>query len=84
MNGQISVGDTATFIISSDVNRKKVLFKNTGGNVVYIGSDNSVTNLNGFPLEVGESFLCSDYTGNWYGVCDSTESSTIMLFDEVI
>jgi len=69
--GQVSVGNTATSIISSNTNRKVLNIKNIGNNTVFLGTDNSVTTSNGYPLEPQEEFVCNDYTGQWYGIVAS-------------
>jgi len=86
---QVSMSDTAASIISSNTNRKKIMLKNTGSSIVYIGNDSSVVdttdNANGgFPIELTEVVYLNDYTGVIYGICASGETSTISVIEEEI
>ena len=84
MNGNVNVGDTAALIISGNTDRKKMKMKNDGSNTVFLGSDTSVTISTGFPLLTNEELLNNDYTGDWYGICDTSEDTDVMFFEEVI
>jgi len=71
---QVSVGTTATTIISSNTNAKTRKIENIGSNTVYVGGDTSITTSNSFPIEPGETLDISDFTGVVYGiVAASTE-----------
>lgn len=79
---QISMSNSATTIIVANTDRKKLLLKNTGTSNVFIGSDNSITASNAFPILTGSTFNCNDYTGIYYGICDTGETSTIEFIEE--
>ena len=83
---QVAMTTSAAIIIASNANRKKLVIKNTGSNIVYIGNDNSVVvtaaNANGgYPIEVDETFYLNDYTGDVYGLT-STSTSTVSIIEE--
>jgi len=72
---RVSVGTTATSIISSNTNAKIRIIENRGSNSVFIGGANTVTTANGFQLSAGEELDVSDYTGEIFGiVAASTEN----------
>jgi|TARA_R100000501_G_C2597190_1_gene95353 hypothetical protein len=86
---QVAMGDTAAIVIASNTDRRKLILKNTGSNIVYIGNDNSVVdtanNANGgYPIAATETFYLNDYTGDIYGICASGLTSEISLIEEVI
>lgn len=67
----------ATQIVASNTDRTKATIKNTGTKTVYLGSDNSVTSSNGFPLLVNTTLEDTSTVTSWYGRCAVGESSTI-------
>ena len=86
---QVAMTDSAASIISSNINRRKLILKNTGSSVVFIGNDASVVdtanNANGgYPMQ-GTAFLyLNDYTGAVFGICASGETAEISVIEEVI
>lgn len=80
---KVTVDDTVTSIVSSNSNRKKLWIKNIGVNTVFIG-DNTVTASSGFPVFAGEEFVSSDYSGEWSGICEASESTDVSVFEEVV
>jgi len=86
---QVSMSDTATSIISSNSNRKRLLIVNLGSDTVYIGNSSSVVdtadNANGgYPLKNLDEISLADYTGDIYGICASGETATVNVIEEVI
>ncbi len=79
---QIAISTTAITVVVASTERTNLVLKNTGTDIVYIGSDNSVTASNGFPLDAGETYIDTDYAGIYYGICDTGDSSTIMFLEE--
>jgi len=79
---QVSVGTSATSIISSNTNEKVRTIKNIGSNSIFVGGDSSVTTSNGFPIDAGETLDVSDYTGEVFGiVATSTENANYIEED---
>jgi hypothetical protein len=73
---QVSVGTTATTIISANTDEKIRKIENLGNNTIFIGGANTVSTTNGFPVESGETLDVSDYTGEIFGiVAASTETA---------
>lgn len=72
--GTISVGDTATLIVSGNTARQSIMLSNTDGTLtVYIGPDNSVTTANGIPIYGYQTVdmikhLAGHYKGDIYGI----------------
>ena len=86
---QVAMTDSAVSIISSNADRRKLILKNTGTKVVFIGNDVSVVdtadNANGgYPIAATETFYLNDYTGAVFGICASGETSEISVIEEVI
>lgn len=54
--GSVSVDTNSTVIISTNSNRTSLLIRNTGSNIVYIGTG-TVSSSNGFELEEDQSIL---------------------------
>lgn len=80
--GTITVANTATIILASNTARNKITITNPNDVSVFIGSDNSVTTANGYPIEAYNKIEISDYSGDIYGiVAASTEDVT--YFEEV-
>jgi|19_taG_2_1085344.scaffolds.fasta_scaffold37955_3 hypothetical protein len=78
----VSVGTTATSIISSNTNAKVRKIENVGSNTIFVGGANTVTTTNGFPIKVGETLNISDYTGDIFGiVAASTEDASYIEED---
>lgn len=80
--GKINIGDTPTLIITNNEDRKRLYFKNVGVTTVYIGSDDSVTASNGFPIRTQEEFINNDYAGEWYGISESSEDNDVLFMEE--
>lgn len=80
----IAMTDSAAQIIASNTDRKKLVLHNTGNDVVYVGSDGSITSATAFPIYQGEKLDLSSYTGVVYGICASTETSNIEYLQEAL
>ena len=80
--GQASMTATAASIISSNSTRKSLVITNTGSNTIYLGDNSSVTDSNGYPLEAGGTLKDTSYSGTWYGICSSGETSTANYIEE--
>jgi hypothetical protein len=86
---QVAMSDTAASIIASNTDRRKLILKNTGSKVVFIGNDASVVdtanNANGgYPIAANVIFYLNDYTGAVFGICASGDTSEISVIEEVI
>jgi hypothetical protein len=78
--GATTINDTWTQIFPIQTNRISFKITNYGLNRIYLGFDNSVTAMNGFPLDQGDVFeqtITDLYQGGVYGVCDSGKSSEV-------
>lgn len=73
----VTVQTTATSILSLNSSQKKRMIKNIGDNTIFIGSDDSVTTSNGYPLDVLESINISDYHGEVYGISEADTEVTV-------
>ena len=74
-HGQKSVNTSATEIIAANADRTSYAVLNPSASVVlYIGSDNTVTSSNGWPLQPGQSFTGIDKGGVW-GVFASSSAN---------
>jgi len=69
-HASVNIADSATEIKAVNTSRKCILLKNNGSVTVYIGEDNTVTTLTGYPLEAGESIYIYD-TEAVYGITAS-------------
>jgi len=62
-----------------------ILIENEGADILYIGPDNTVTNLNGFGIPVAPNVLSRldlrDYTGEIWGY--SVAGCSVRLIEEV-
>jgi len=79
---QIAISTSAVLIIAANAIRENLQIKNTGTDTVFIGSNSSVTASNGFPVEAGEKLNINDYSGDYYGICNTGDSSTMMFVEE--
>lgn len=83
---QVAMSTSAASIIAANTDRKQLILKNTGSEIVYIGNSASVVSTannsnGGYPIGVGEEFHLNDYTGIVYGIT-STGTSTISVIEE--
>lgn len=75
--GNISVGSTATKILSENPQRTSYKLFHNGTNDVFLGNDASVTTSNGFPFAASETFQeppvagLACYKGDVYGIVAS-------------
>ena len=86
---QVAMSDTAASIIAANSSRRKLILKNSGSSVVFIGNSASVVdtanNANGgYPIAVSATFYLNDYTGAVFGICASGETAEISVIEEVI
>jgi len=79
-----SITDSASQVFTSDSDTVTLTFTNEGSDNVYIGSDNSITDSNAFPIFAGEELKCNDYIGDWYAICASGETSTLRIDKETV
>lgn len=74
LNNNQDVGTAATKICPASKSRTSlVIFNNTPGSILYLGTDNQVTPANGLPVfgQTGQSFLAGlgdDPTVSLYGI----------------
>ena len=80
---QTTVTSAATSILVAADSRRRLIFRNTGTVIVYIGQDNTVTTSIGYPIGVGQTFYLNDYKGAVYGIVSST-SGTLSVIEERI
>lgn len=69
--GKVSVGTSATLVVSSNANRKELRLVNADSNPIYIGNNASVTPANGFMLVHGVPFVDERTTDSWYAIVAS-------------
>lgn len=86
---QASMTSTAGLIIASNTSRYRLTLKNIGLKTVFVGPDSSIVVTansanGGFPIKAGKTLVLSDYNGDVYGICASTETSTIAVIGEVL
>lgn len=76
----VSVGSTATLIMSANNERKGCLIFNNGANTIYLGMASNVTSTTGLPLAANATFSNSDLHALWrgaiYGITASSTSDT--------
>jgi len=80
--GTITVTTSATSILSVNTSQKSRVLKNTGTETVFIGSDNSVTDATGFPIEPSEELEIGDFNGTIYGIVTTTSATIDYVEDE--
>ena len=80
---QTTVTSVATSILAAADSRRRLIFRNTGAVIIYIGEDNTVTTTKGYPIGVGQTFYLHDYKGAVYGIVAST-SGTLSVIEERI
>jgi hypothetical protein len=79
----VTVGNTATQILSANGARRTLIVYNNGTNTVYMGPDTNVTTSNGIPLPQQSSFSQNGekmWKGAWYGIT-STGTSDVRYID---
>jgi len=79
---EVGVSGNATLIQASNSSRASVRFINIGNKDVFIGSDNSVTTANGFPVLPSETYIETKYTGDIYGIV-ATATENVRVWEEV-
>lgn len=67
-----SIALVAGLIIDENSDREKILVQNMGSETLYIGFDNTVTILTGFPLPPNSVWEDNTYLGSVYGICATT------------
>ena len=86
--GAASVDSTADVIIADLTKRRTVIIKNVGSNPVYLGTNSSVADTTGWPLNPQGSleinFKFNKRGSAIYGICSSGLSTSVryLLFDE--
>jgi len=78
----IIVGSEATLLLNSNINQKRRELKNVGSDIVFIGSNNSVQDSNGFPLRPLETISIGDYNGTIYGITTDSLNRVTVFEDE--
>lgn len=82
--GAVSVTSTVTDLIATDLaNRIKVIVQNTSKqNSFWLGSNNSVTILNGIEISAGGSIELEVGAGvNLHGICDTGKTADVRYFE---
>jgi len=71
-----------SLLLSSNTSQKKRNIKNVGNETIYLGSDNSVTTSNGFPLDSDDEINISDFNGTVYGIATTNITNVDVIEDE--
>ena len=78
--GTVTVGTDAVEIFGGRSVGKGVLIQNVHATqVLYVGTDDSVTDANGIRLNPGESVETKAYTGQIYGIADGADTDVRYL-----
>ena len=77
---QVSVGTSATSIVSSNLNRNFVDIINNNVEPVYLGLDALVTQVNGYKVTSDKSWSTDKYTGGIWGIV--TSGTTVVSYIE--
>ena len=77
----ISVGTTATLIVTANSKRQSLIIENNGTATLYVGPDSSVTINNGIQIEEDGNFTEDSggsrvYQGDWYGITSAGTADT--------
>lgn len=78
----INVTTSATLIIAANTNQKKRNLKNVGSETVFVGSDNSVTVADGFPVLPQEELNFGDFNGTLYGIVTTSDADVDITEDQ--
>lgn len=71
----VSITGTAGILIAANPNRKGLLVRNNGTQIVYLGYDSSVTSSNGFPLSPQDTIETSNLLAGYRGVLYAISAS---------
>lgn len=74
-----AVGITATQIAPSNADRKRLLITNNHTDTLYIGFDNTVSVLTGYPINAGESIEITEYNGTVFGIMPTVAGDARIL-----
>lgn len=61
---QITIGTTATEILTYDKDRTSTILKNTGATDIHLGVDSTLTATNGFELSAGQAISLARFFGD--------------------
>jgi hypothetical protein len=78
--GAETISDSAEAVIFQDADRISFKLTNNGDSRVFLGFDNTVTPLNGFPLDTGDVFEQTTgdlYQGAVWLICDTGKSTEV-------
>lgn len=76
----VSVGTTAAVIASRRDSRNSIIVQNVhASQVLYVGTDSSVTTSNGLKVAAGESVKIDDYRGVVYGIASGAATDVRFL-----
>lgn len=79
-NAAITVGATATLLVTANPNRIELEFFNVGTNPVAIGTAGITWAKRCTPIETGDSRIqTSGANLAWYGICAATESASVTV-----
>jgi len=81
-SGTVTVTTSATSILVTNTSQKSRSLKNTGTETVFIGSNNSVTDGTGFPVEASELLEIGDFNGTIYGIVTTSTTTVDFIEDE--
>jgi len=79
--GSVTVGTSATKILSSNADRLSVMICNVSANDVYIGDTPAVSTANGIKVPPGATITIDWTTTDIYGIAGA--SSDVRYFEEV-
>jgi len=77
--GAVSVADEVTVILAAQPTRTGLIIVNNSTQTVYLGLD-TVSTVNGIPLEPGESYSNQDWVGAIYGIV-AADTSDVRVED---
>ncbi len=79
---KVSVGDTATPIITTNPNRKDTIIYNNGGQTVYIDNISGECTVDSFPIPSGANLELGNYQGAIYGIVSSGTCEVRIIYRE--
>lgn len=73
-----TIGTTASLLIASRVDRKKLYIRNDGSERIYFSSADNVATNTGFILDSGSVFIEENFIGSLYGIAPTTDNSIVV------
>lgn len=73
--GTVAIGGAAAVIKAAKTTRKSIVVQNVHATqILYVGSDSSVTTSNGLKVAAGASVTLDDYNGPVYGIASGADT----------